>query len=162
MHANARAPGAAGSGACQGARRRPAFIALAALALCAPCGLASCPMFSFSELGYAPAATKHATVSGQSCGRRFELIDVMNNDTVVFAGNTSKFPAPERTGKLCLADFSSLTAPGTYRIVLASLGRSPSFPISHEAMNGARCVHLCIRGPPPPLGSAALPPFVRT
>lgn len=114
------------------------FLLLLALALglCAP-GQATSLGFTLNEVGYAPLATKHATVSGTWCGRQFELIDQATG-AVVLNGTTQAFGA-DPSGKLCRADFSALSATGSYVVALhdSKAARSAAFPISDGAMNGA-------------------------
>jgi endoglucanase len=83
-----------------------------------------------NTLGYLPAAPKHASIARAAKGAEFRLIR-LHDKSVVASGKVETFVQNQDTGEdLAIVDFSSVSAPGEYRLVVAGVGESPVFKIS--------------------------------
>ena len=118
------------------------------------------PLFKINQLGYLPNAPKYAYLGAwlgtggplplhrEFSGAEFDLIDAATGK-VVFTGKLKKrLPDPQTakgspfTGEEVLEmDFSSVTAPGRYRLAVEKLGCSEEFRIGDETMAEAFYVH---------------------
>lgn len=102
------------------------FIATALL-----CGAASAPTAAalrLNTLGYLPDAPKQATIAVKAGD--FSIVRVADGQTV-FSGKLIS-AGSKSDGPLSLADFSSLTAAGEYRLGVKDLGESPVFRIAAD------------------------------
>jgi endoglucanase len=110
------------------------------LALLAPAvALAAAPAIRVNQLGFAPGATKLAVVAS-STGTTFEVIDDASGKPVLAGklGAASQWQPSMETVRL--ADFSSLTRPGSYRLRVAGAQLSDRFriaPQAYRALNAA-------------------------
>ena len=117
---------------------------LLALAVCTPgIGVAQDGNDPFAvgirvnQVGYRPDAVKTAVFADISAdGETFTVVEARSGD-VVFEGALSTAidnPGAGETDRV--ADFSALTAPGSYRIVSEDGVRSPAFTIGEEVYDG--------------------------
>lgn len=84
-------------------------------------------------MGYVPYGPKLATMAMSVCGSNFSLVDAHTN-AAALVGQTVPVLSLERS-TLCVANFTSVSATGIYRLVVDGLGTSPPFPIGINAMN---------------------------
>lgn len=83
-----------------------------------------------NQLGYAPNGSKIAVFTGS--GGAYEIMDTLTGHTV-FQGETGAARFDASSGStLAQGDFSTLTAPGRYRIKLASGETSGEFAITEQ------------------------------
>lgn len=84
-----------------------------------------------NQVGYQPASSKIALVKGSAA--KFSVIDAKSN-AVVLTGNLSA-PGywPLSGDSLCIADFSTLTTPGLYKICIGQSNCSYNFSIKENA-----------------------------
>ena len=94
------------------------------------------PALHLNQLGFAPGARKLALVENAVAGGGFEVINQADG-SVVLAGKLSPAalwkPAARRAA---VADFSAVTAPGTYILRVPGLAPSDPFPVSPQAYAG--------------------------
>lgn len=89
------------------------------------------PSICLNSVGYLPSAPKRASAAG-GAGRAFQVIR-LSDGAAVFAGKLSSAATNVDTQEsLSTADFSSLTAPGRYRLQVESGETSPSFRIGAD------------------------------
>lgn len=86
-----------------------------------------------NAVGYLPTAPKLATVAASACGGNWSIVDVSSGARPLH-GNLTDLPTARR-GTLCLANFTALSATGTYKLVVQGVGRSPPFPVGPAALN---------------------------
>lgn len=104
--------------------------------------LAQTGAIRINQLGYYPTANKLAVIVNSAGVSTFEVQDTIDN-SVVLTGNLSPSVYWTDAGdSVRLADFSAITAPGTYRLVLPGFGESYPFSISGNVMKGAAYASL--------------------
>lgn len=82
-----------------------------------------------NSVGYLPDGAKFATVTG---GSKFEVRRT-EDDAVAFEGDVPPTAANDDTGEqLAVVDFSGLTEPGNYYLVVPGAGQSPPFSIAAD------------------------------
>jgi endoglucanase len=85
-----------------------------------------------NQLGFLPASQKLAMV-GAGGADRFALVDAASGKAV-FEGSLTAAATWDASGEAVrIADFSSVRAPGTYRLRVAGLPDSASFPIAPDS-----------------------------
>jgi endoglucanase len=83
------------------------------------------------QVGYLPSHDKVGLVADQTA-TTFQVVDVQTSRSV-FDGNLPDAVHDPDTGQaLKRADFSSVTQPGTYSLVIPNVGRSPEFRIGND------------------------------
>jgi endoglucanase len=83
-----------------------------------------------NTVGFLPDAPKRASVAAP-CGP-FTVVRA-DDGAEVFSGNAAPASVNADTGEfLHTADFSSITAPGAYRLEVAGVGRSPQFRVAPD------------------------------
>ncbi len=89
-----------------------------------------------NSIGFLPNNAKHATISG-ACSA-FTVVNEVNGMTV-FSGTASGPYSDTGTGEsnLYTADFSAVTAPGTYYLNVTGIGTSVNFAIGYDAYNAS-------------------------
>ena len=92
-----------------------------------------------NQLGFLPDAQKLAVVPGVAASS-FTVVDTSDNSQVL-SGNLTETATWEPALELVkLADFSSLTKPGTYKLQVAGVDDQPTFSIAanaYDALNAA-------------------------
>ena len=120
----------------------------------------SSPLFKIDQLGYLPNAPKYAYLGGwlgtagtlplhrEFSGAKFALLDAATGKTVFTGTLKTRQPDPctakgtPFSGEEVLEmDFSSVTAPGRYRLAVDKLGRSEEFRIGDDTMAEAFYIH---------------------
>jgi endoglucanase len=101
----------------------------------APPALAADADIHLSSIGYLPARVKRATVVGSA--QDFSV--VRDDDGSIALAGTAEAPlADTDTGQtVVVADFTSVTDPGTYHLEVAGIGRSVSFAIDPDVYQNA-------------------------
>jgi endoglucanase len=88
-----------------------------------------------NQIGYLRQASKVAVVNGNttSCAARSFTVVRTSDNVTVHTGTTSAATVDPGSGdSLCKADFSALTATGTYKVVVTGVGDSDNFVISNS------------------------------
>ena len=118
------------------------------------------PLFKINQVGYMPNAPKYAYVGawlgnagplplhGSLNGREFQLINAADNSKVFSGSLRARMKDPVNatgtpfTGEEVLElDFSSITAPGTYYLLIPGYARSDTFRIGDSTMAEAFYIH---------------------
>lgn len=90
-----------------------------------------------NQVGYRPNDTKMAVLIGDDAEGAFKVVDAKTGDTV-FEGTTKALVENKNTLRNeAQADFSALTAAGSYKIVSDACGESPEFTIADNVYDEA-------------------------
>jgi endoglucanase len=84
-----------------------------------------------NQVGYLPGNRKLGLVSAAS-GTEFQVVDTTTSRSVYAAYLSQPIRDPDTGQALRKADFTSVTQPGSYTLVVPGLGRSPEFRIGHD------------------------------
>ncbi len=128
------------------ARRRPAAIGavLLALSACATNGgepVATTDRIQINQVGFLPEAAKWAVVPAVTAAR-FDIVDT-STARVVFTGDLgARALWTPAHAEVRLADFSALTASGSYRVHVDGLADSPPFAIAPQAYEAIAAASL--------------------
>lgn len=94
--------------------------------------LVDCPSIYINQVGYLPDDTKTVVFSGDDLDDAFEVIDVKSGKSV-YEGTLSTPAKNRNTNRIeAVGDFSSVTTPGTYKIVAEKTGESYEFEIAND------------------------------
>ena len=118
------------------------------------------PLFKINQVGYLPDARKYAYVGawlgtagplalhGTLDGKPFQLVNAADRKPVFSGKLKARMPDPTNasgspfTGEEVLElDFSDVTAPGTYFLVIPGVARSDTFRIGDDTMAEAFFIH---------------------
>lgn len=90
------------------------------------------PDILINQVGYQPNDIKEATFRGGNIGSEFDVVDTTNGE-VVFTGKISESFSNEASEETtATGDFTSVTAPGSYKIVSDGCGESYEFEIAQD------------------------------
>ncbi|NER19012.1 glycoside hydrolase family 9 protein [Spongiivirga citrea] len=94
-----------------------------------------------NQVGYYPNAPKKAVIVEGDNTSKFQLIDLANNKSV-FEGELSTLQKWDLAGETVqIADFSTFSVPGSYRLYVENLGYSHAFDINNNILDeSARAV----------------------
>lgn len=84
----------------------------------------------WNSVGYLPHSPKQATIAGNA--ENFLVVDAQTGNEVL-RGRLAPLDTP--TGKMLIADFSSVDQPGEYELVVPGVGRSGRFRIASDIFN---------------------------
>lgn len=87
-------------------------------------------LIRLNTLGYLPNAPKIASIAA-SCSN-FVVINVVNGSNVLTGSVIGPVQNPDTQEKLFLADFSSLTNPGKFQLLIHGIGKSAPFSIAAD------------------------------
>jgi endoglucanase len=111
---------------------KPRSALLAAVLLLAGGTAFAAPAIKLNQLGFLPAAHKLAVVVADA-PTRFAVVDAQTGKQVL-EGDLGAAASWDASGeKVRVADFSALRTPGSYRIRVAGLPDSASFPVGPDA-----------------------------
>ena len=106
------------------------FLLFALPALAAP------PAIRLDQLGYAPGARKLAIVEGLDATRPFKVVRADDGRTVLRGQLSAPATWQPADRQAAVADFSTVTAPGRYRIEVRGVPASDAFAIDARAYAG--------------------------
>jgi endoglucanase len=88
------------------------------------------PAIRLNTVGYLPHARKQATIAAP--GTNFSILRLANNSTVFNGKLTGPVLNPDTQEQLWTADFSSVTRPGDYQLVIPGVGCSAPFHVAAD------------------------------
>ena len=93
------------------------------------------PNINVNQVGYLTNATKKAILRGEDVDSKFSVVNADSGETV-YEGEVTDIDVNKSTAeKSGVADFSEVTAAGTYKVVSEKNGESDSFVIGDDVYN---------------------------
>lgn len=90
------------------------------------------PDILINQVGYLPDAIKQATFRGDTIGTEFDVVDTTTGEKVFTGKISDSFQNETSDETAATGDFTSVTAPGSYKIVSEGCGESYEFEIAED------------------------------